>query len=261
MTSTVAIGSAAPTESGQAYTSLVASALCKTQELREVAELRFAEEIMLLLLHDADGRFVHVPPWQLGYALAGGVLMDLALANRIDTDRWKLFVTSPEPIGDPLLDPTLAAIANSPERHEPRYWVEFASKDAPAIRQGALDRLVARGILERRRGRVLWVFGSRRYPLVDGTAEREVKLRVLDVLLGDDIPDPRDVVIICLAHACGLFPSLLGKDELARAFPRIEQVRKLDLIGQAVTAAVADGVADAERRVQFEIDQQGHTAP
>lgn len=229
-------------------------------ERTTVAELRFAEEIMLLLLHDADGRFVQVPRWQLGYALAGGVLMDLALADRIDTDRWKLFVTSAEPVGDPLLDPTLAAIVASPERHEPRHWVEAASKNAAAIRQGALDRLVARGILERRRDRLLWVFGSRRYPVVDGAAEREVKLRLLDVLLGDDIPHPRDVVIICLAHACGLFPSLLSKAELARAFPRIEQVRKLDLIGQAVTAAVADGVADAERRVQFEIEQQGRSS-
>lgn len=218
--------------------------------------LRFAEEVMLLLLHDADGRFARVPGWQVGYALAGAVLMDLALAGRIDTDRWKLFVTDPTPTGDALLDHTLDAIARSPERHEPRHWVEAASKNASAIRQQALERLVARGILKRQRERVLWVFGSRRYPVVDGAAEREVKLRVLDVLLGDDIPHPRDVVIICLAHACGLFPSLLDKTQLARAFPRIEQVRKLDLIGQAVTTAVADGVADAERRVRFEIEQQ-----
>ena len=226
-----------------------------------MAQLRFAEEIMLLLLHDANGKFVRVPGWQLGYALAGGVLMDLALEGRIDTDRWKLFVTNSAPLDDPLLDPTLAAIVASPERNAPRHWVEAVSKGAAAIRQGALDRLVARGILERRRDALLWVFGSRRYPLVDGAAEREVKLRVLDVLLGDDIPDPRDVVIICLAHACGLFPLLLDKAQLAQAFPRIEQVRKLDLIGQAVTAAVADGVAERERRVQFEIDQQGRAGP
>ena len=48
--------------------------------------LRFAEEIVLLLLNDDDGRFARVPNVSLDYALAGGVLMDLALENRIDTD-------------------------------------------------------------------------------------------------------------------------------------------------------------------------------
>ena len=48
--------------------------------------LRFAEEIVLLLLNDDDGKFAQVPAWSLNCALAGGVLMDLALENRIDSD-------------------------------------------------------------------------------------------------------------------------------------------------------------------------------
>ena len=48
--------------------------------------LRFAEEIMLLILDDDSGQFARVPKWSLHCALAGGVLMDLALENRIDTD-------------------------------------------------------------------------------------------------------------------------------------------------------------------------------
>ena len=66
--------------------------------------LRFAEEITLLLLND-DGTFVHVPSWSLNYALAGGVLMDLALENRIDTDLEKLVLVDSTPIGDSLWTP------------------------------------------------------------------------------------------------------------------------------------------------------------
>ena len=51
---------------------------------------RFAEEIVLLLLSDDDGRFARVPSWSLEYSLAGAVLMDLALEGRIDTDLDKL---------------------------------------------------------------------------------------------------------------------------------------------------------------------------
>ena len=46
--------------------------------------LIFAEEI-LLLLDDDSGEFVSTPVWPRRCALAGAVLMDLALQNRIDT--------------------------------------------------------------------------------------------------------------------------------------------------------------------------------
>ena len=54
------------------------------------------------------------------------------------------------------------------------------------------------------------------------------------------IPTPRDVVIICLADACGIFAELLSRRELQHVTPRIRHLRQLDLIGQAVTAAVWD---------------------
>ena len=201
--------------------------------------LRFAEEIILLLTDDVDGSFVNVPSQSFKYALAGGVLMDLALENRIDTDLKNLVLIDGTPTGDSLLDPTLADIAAG-EQGDARFWIERTATRADDIREEALARLVAHGILERRDDRILWVFKSRRYPQIDGTAEREVKLRIMSVLFSDEIPNPRDVVIICLADACGIFKNLLSRRELDLAADRIAQVRKLDLIGQAMTGAIQD---------------------
>ena len=201
--------------------------------------LRFAEEIILLLLDDENGRFARVSTWSLNYALAGAVLMDLALENRIDTDLEKLVLVDSTPVGDSLLDPTLADIEGGEER-DPRFWVERTAGRAEEIREEALSRLVARGILENRDDRFLWVFRSRRYPTVQGEAEREVKLRIMEVLFSEQIPDPRDVVIICLADACGIFQHLLSRQELNSASVRIQQVRRLDLIGQAMSQAIYD---------------------
>ncbi len=200
--------------------------------------LRFAEEITLLLLND-DGTLVHVPSWSLNYALAGGVLMDLALENRIDTDLEKLVLIDSTPIGDSLLDPTLADINEVGER-DARFWVERTANRAQEIREESLSRLISLGILEARDDRFLWVFRSRRYPAIEGTTVREVKLRIMEVLFSDEIPDPRDVVIICLADACGIFRRLLSRAELSRASERIEQVSRLDLIGQAMSQAIQD---------------------
>ncbi len=202
--------------------------------------LRFAEELMLLILDDENGKFARVPDRLMRYALAGGVLMDLALENRIDTDLKNLILVDSTPVGDSLLDPTLADIAQATDTKDARFWVERTALRADTIREEALNRLVEQGILKREEDRFMWVFQARRYPIIDNTAEREVKLRIMEVLFSDQIPDPRDVVIIGLAHACDIFKEILSPRELARVADRIDQVRKLDLIGQAMSQAITD---------------------
>ena len=200
--------------------------------------LRFAEELMLLLLND-DGKFVSVRSWLLDRALAGAVLMDLALEDRIDTDLERLILVDATPVGDSLLDPVLARIAAG-EQHDARYWVGEIAGGASEIREEALNRLVGCGILERREDQFLWVLKSRRYPTIDGKVVREVKLRIMSVLFSDEIPDPRDIAIIALADACKIFDALLSHRELDQVSARIRQVRDLDLISQAMSQAIQD---------------------
>lgn len=200
--------------------------------------LRLVEEIVLLLLHD-NGRFIHAPSWSLDYAIAGAVLMDLAVENRIDTDLEHLILVDSTPVGDSLLDPTLAEIAAG-EKQDTHYWVGQTAQRALAIREEALSHLVEQGILEKHEELFLWVFRTRRYPLIDGKAEREVKQRIMGVLFSDEIPDPRDVMLISLVDACDIFRDLLSHRELERASERIELVSNLDLIGQAMFQAIYD---------------------
>ena len=200
--------------------------------------LRFAEEIMLLLLDDKGGKFADLPAPSVECALAGAVLMDLALEGRIDTDPERLFVVDPIPLKDRLLDPTLARIAQSTETYDTRHWIEQTIAYAGDIRDRSLARLVERGILRREDDRFLWVFQTRRYPVIDDQPVQEVKLRIMGVLFSDEIPDARDIVIISLSDACGIFRGLLSSRELRGAAPRIEQVGKMDLIGREVSKAV-----------------------
>ena len=203
--------------------------------------LTFAEEIVLLLLDDRTGEFVSVPVRSRKCALAGAVLMDLALHGRIDTDLRKLVVVDRSPVGDDLLDPVLATIVAEEKTYDARHWVErMAEERSDRIQARALERLVERGILESEGGRLLFVLRARRYPVIDGKAEREVRLRIMHVLFSDDIPSPRDIVIICLADACRIFGRVMTEAEVERARERIDVVRRMDLIGQAVSSAIRD---------------------
>jgi hypothetical protein len=211
--------------------------------------LRFSEEINLLLLDDGGGTFVDLPPHALEFALAGAVLMDLALEGRIDTDPQRLFVVDPTPLGDDLLDPTLARIVASADAHDTAHWIRAVTDQADDIHSRSLDRLIERGILRREEDRFMWVFKSRRYPIVDNSTVREVKLRLMGVLFSEDIPDPRDTLLISLSDVCGIFSSLLSNAELDAAAGRIGQVRKLDLLGREVTSAVREIEASLARAV------------
>ena len=164
--------------------------------------LTFAEEIMLLMLDD-DGLFLPIRGGSVEHVLAGAVLMDLAFANRIDTDPEQLMLLDRTPTGTPMLDRVLALLADSDETKDTKSWLEtLAGQGTTEIRRQALTSLIERGILESQDERFLWVFRSRRYPTIDGRVEREVKLRIEDALLSDDTPDPRDIALICLVDAC-----------------------------------------------------------
>ena len=199
--------------------------------------LRFAEELVLLLIDD-DGKFPAGRKWSLDHALAGSVLMDLALEHRIDTDLERLMLTDASPVGDDLLDPTLARIAQESEHFDARHWVQATASEADTIRGQALSQLVERGILEARVERRFGLLRSVRYPVRDSEAAHAVRERAMRVLSSDEIPSPHDIVLIGLADACQVFRCLLPCKELDVLGPRIKQVRDLDLIGRAVFQAI-----------------------
>ena len=205
--------------------------------------LRLAEEILLLVLDEERGELVRdIPPHALNVALAGAVLMDLALEDRIDTDLEQLVVIDPTPLADDLLDPVLADIAREAQVHDTSFWIARGAERGEEIRDRVLVRLSGRGILQPEAGGLFFlsqqVSRSRRYPARDGQAVEEVRLRIMRVLFDDDLPDPRDIVIICLADACGVLRRLLSRSELDQVQERIELVRKMDLIARSVTEAL-----------------------
>jgi Golgi phosphoprotein 3 len=206
--------------------------------------LSFVEEILLLLHDEASGDLVDLPHAVFTLVIGGAALMDLAIHNRIDTDLDHLMVVDRTPLGDDILDDALGRIAKveatSGGQIDITEALYEAATYAETYRPLALKRLIARGILKEENGRHLWVFRSRRYPLIDNTEQQEVRTRLRQILLSDEIPDPRDIVLICLVDACALMRFVLNDEELTATVARVQQLRKMDLIGQAVTKSASE---------------------
>ncbi len=173
--------------------------------------------------------------------------MDLALEDRIDTDAERLVLVNSTPVGDDLLDPFLKQLSNqASETRDTTYWVNrFAgAQHATRVQQGALDGLVARGIVEVESGGLLSVARSvvrgRRYPHLDGEAGREVESRIMTILFSEEIPTPRDVMLIALVHACRIFGRLLAPGEMTEIRDRLELICTMDLIARTVFQAIRE---------------------
>lgn len=198
----------------------------------------FVEEIVLLGLDDTTGALLPMPVTAFGFALAGALLADLAVLNRIDTDPNQLVVLDRKPTGDALLDGALAAIAASPTAQPVSHWLSVFSEQRNALESAALDRLVVHGVLRRDEKKVLWVFGVRRYPTIDNHERTEVRTRLAALILGEDIPDPRDAILLSLLTACHLAPKIFAGPQFNARSARLATLAKMDLVGREVAAAI-----------------------
>jgi len=202
--------------------------------------LSFAEEIFLFALDDREGSIKPLPVSALEYALPGALLMELAFLDKIDIDLKCLQAVNSEPTGNALLDNVLRQIEMKGESQPTSYWLSFFAGQAKQIQERVLAQLIAKGILKTEDKKILWVFKTRRYPMIDNHEIKEVTARLRELILSDEIPNPREAVLVSLVDACRLFDDLFSAEEYDRVQPRIKALAKLDLIGQEITKSIRE---------------------
>lgn len=197
------------------------------------------EEIVLLTLDDGSGEVLGRQGLSAALALAGAVLMELSLLGRVDTDRDRLLLPSAAPTADVVLDEALRALSLDPPANTGFALAALARGDAER-RAALLEKLVAEGLLWREKGGFLRLF-STRYPKAAGREEvAAVRERLRALVLGSEIPEPRDALLLGLARATGLLPLLFSAEELAASQGRLELLVQVEALNRSLAQAVAD---------------------
>lgn len=212
--------------------------------------LTLADEIMVVMLDDKTGLLREAFSGVAGIAIAGGILMELALQRRIDTDLNALFLVDATPTEDDLLDPVLRRIELEEADHPSRHWVARLAADRDALVEAVLRRLIRVGILKEEKRRVLWMFERRAYPDQCGVHRREAKSRILELLLGNDIPGARDVLLISLAEVSGVLDAIMSSADRQRSRGRVADIVAFEEISRSVahvSAAMNAGNTDLWR--------------
>ena len=211
--------------------------------------LTLADEIVVLMLRDDTGAIRSECDSVANIAIAGGVLMELALLGRIDTDLTSLFIVDPKPVGDELLDSALQKIAAEPETRSSAWWIRVLGLHSGDLSAKVLERLVQAGILRAEDRQFLWVFSRRAYPQNTGREEREAKTRLVSVMFNDDVPDARDTLLLGLAESTGVLNAIMSPEDLRKTSSRIAQVLALEEINRSLGGTVARWRAALRYRV------------
>ncbi len=207
--------------------------------------LTLLDELVLTLLNEESGYFRQVPGWNLNCAVVGAVLAELSLIYRIDTDMDSLILLDGTRTGDPALDPILSEIASEAGRYNAQYWIERLAPQAEGIIDTTLDRLVDVKILQHHEGgfwslaQGAWMSGFHTSSEA-GTAVEFVKTRIGRAIFTNEIPSPRDIIIICLVDTCDVLRYIFELDE--ESDQKIQQILKMDLIGRSIAEAVSENI-------------------
>ena len=211
----------------------------------ENQQLSLLDEFILMLLDEESGYFYQIAAHKMNCAVIGAALAELSLLSRVDTDVESLLLLDPTETGNPSLDLMLKEIVDEPAQHNAQYWIEKLIKHAETITDLTLENLVDLGILEHHQGDFWTVAPGKLYADADGADEdasigQFIRTRIGKDIFSDNIPHPRDIIIICLIETCDIFPLMFKLDK--KGEERIKLICRMDLIGRSMADAVAENI-------------------
>ncbi len=200
-----------------------------------------ADDLLLTLVDPATGKFRTADP-KLGYGLAGALLVELVLAERIDLRgptprKARVVVVDPAPPEDELLANALARTGE--KERSAQALVPLLAK---GLRERLLERAERRGDLRRER----LTLRPDRWPAADGRRQEALGRRLRDVLVTGVTPDPRTAALVAVLAAVDAAAAVVeAPDRTARkaVARRAAEIGEGAWAAQSVRAAVAAAAA------------------
>ncbi len=193
-------------------------------------------EILLLALDDEKGSVSMGVSSTLDTALAGGQLLDLAIAKRINIDDKRVVALDGPRLDDPVLDAALTRIL---DEGKPKKAVSIIPKLAKGLRKRLLAQLAEQGVVRADEHRVLGFIPRNRYPEANGAVEDELRARLRDVILLDKTPDERTAALAAVIQAADLESLIMNRQERRASKDRLKQIAQGETLSPAIAQAIA----------------------
>jgi Golgi phosphoprotein 3 (GPP34). len=201
--------------------------------------LNLVDQLTLLALDDEKGNFI-TDSFSFPYGLAGAIILELSLQERIVVEGKKLKVKSTETCGDALLDHFLDMISGSKKERSIQTWVETIGEKYSYIKEETVEKLIKEGILRREEKKILWIFSVDKFPTENAKPENLLRKRLNDILLNDREVDMQEIMLISLIDMCELNNEVYGKERAKELKKKIKEIIEKGQLSSSIGKAVKE---------------------
>jgi len=198
-----------------------------------------AEDLLLLLLDEESGKVTASDSAEV--ALGGAVLAELAILGAVTVDEKtsrfrspKVRVTGQVP-GDRVLADAMDIVGE-----KQRTAQDLVAKLGKGLVKALADRMVDRGVLERRESRMLGMLPRTRWPAADRGHETQVRESIARVVVQGTTPDARTGALVAVLSAIDRTHKVIDHEGLSRreVKKRAKEVAEGAWAATAVRAAI-----------------------
>ncbi len=163
------------------------------------------EELFLLCIHEEKMTFCPSSAASLNFFLGAAILSDLALQNRIQIkEDHRVYLLSPEPTGDPLLDETLKKIQAVANPKKVGFWMDDFEFKQKKFAAQLMEQLAAKGVLKHVDEDYSWVVPYPAELVPPASAKFNLRRRLRTLLQTQEEPDLHEIALLSLVKACYL---------------------------------------------------------
>jgi golgi phosphoprotein 3 len=177
----------------------------------------------------------------LGYGLAGALMAELSILDKIVLQGQSVLVFDGRSAGDEFLDEALKIIAICGQEKGAKWCVRKLSSSMKNLPERFVARMEKQGLLTAKRTKALGIFPHTAYEVRHPEAAIAVRERLRKAILQPGRLDPRSAALAGLCAACEV--NILTPAEASRAGTRLRDIVRMDPISAGVAAAVAADAA------------------
>jgi len=180
------------------------------------------EALFILALDDDEGDIAKSMVSTLESNLAGALLSELVLQNRINITNDRVVVTDPSPTEHPILDKALFEISNTSRPRKLRYWINNLTYKKFLEEIG--HHLVDQGLLVRKKKRLYLAIPNGEYPDGNFSVKFSLKKDLREIILARRAPEISEKVLLAFLYRSDLLKLVFTHGERKAAQKRVKKL-------------------------------------
>lgn len=202
-------------------------------------QLNLLEKYLLIALDDDKGNFVN-DSIHLHYGFAGAILLELALREKIEVFGERVVLKDHTTEKEIALNKAIEFLEVE-GGVKTKDLVSKLAKKASEFKNDTLQKLINKGVLERKEGKILWIFPNDKYPTHNLLPENRLRQRLNDVVLHDKKPDSEDIMLLSLINVSGLTKEAFRDAEDRKAIKKKIEAMTSDMkLSQVINASIRE---------------------